>query len=164
MCEKHCPLISQLKKVQLMNRLVVLLHEEILHFAFWSQSEENVQTDVTEHKDAVVVTGLFVGVPLSKIKGVLIHATPHVRGLTVSPSCPGGGRLDLVISDSATLTYDDLLGFSYQVAKGMEFLASKNVGNKQDCSRICNWWWLNVFVLSSISSFTGKEINSDQNM
>lgn len=39
----------------------------------------------------------------------------------------GGDRLDLVISDSATLTYDDLLGFSYQVAKGMEFLASKNV-------------------------------------
>lgn len=42
-------------------------------------------------------------------------------------SLPGGDRLDLVISDSATLTYDDLLGFSYQVAKGMEFLASKNV-------------------------------------
>lgn len=42
-------------------------------------------------------------------------------------SLSGGDRLDLVISDSATLTYDDLLGFSYQVAKGMEFLASKNV-------------------------------------
>lgn len=47
----------------------------------------------------------------------------------------GGDRLDLVISDSATLTYDDLLGFSYQVAKGMEFLASKNCVHRDLAAR-----------------------------
>lgn len=52
--------------------------------------------------------------------------------------CSGGGRVDLVISDSPALTYDDLLGFSYQVAKGMEFLASKNVGMRNICTvHIC---------------------------
>lgn len=39
-------------------------------------------------------------------------------------------NLDDEIEDLQTLTFDDLLSFAFQVAKGMEFLSSKNVRDK----------------------------------
>uniref|UniRef100_A0A8C7KVE9 receptor protein-tyrosine kinase n=1 Tax=Oncorhynchus kisutch TaxID=8019 RepID=A0A8C7KVE9_ONCKI len=71
----------------------------------------------------------------------------------------------LVISDCPTLSYSDLIGFSYQVAKGMEFLASKNVyydlqptsiviSHNCYCNLLLSTWLMLILPLTSSPSQT----------
>lgn len=50
--------------------------------------------------------------------------------------------------DLQILTFDDLLSFAFQVAKGMEFLSSKNVINKE--------LWKRYIYISTLTLLKGQ--------
>lgn len=52
--------------------------------------------------------------------------------------------------DLQTLTFDDLLSVSFQVAKGMEFLSSRNVRDPEQHSLYCTWFLRITSLVSSL--------------
>lgn len=81
-----------------------------------------------------------------KCKSMLILTD---NGLTADPKICDDLEDDQS-DDLQTLTFDDLLSVSFQVAKGMEFLSSRNVRDPEQHSLYCTWFLRITSLVSSL--------------